>query len=298
MTSINKPAAQWTDEELLAWSRGEASPSGQASNRTVAKECVARFGFDATDDIDTIKALVIAKFVVAADEKELADEAPSDEPAPEGGDNADEANDDVEELESADDQTPPVNEVPSPVAEAPTAPVAPTPAPAPVVEPESTGEPEMPDENVLVKPTPVVYKQADMSREIIENNLASYAKAMAPNAPTSVTEGATKQLLLFRTFQVVLRTTGTDFFKNMDLLLGFIAANRTTLFTEARAFRHMNVVRLPANERKNFERLLNLFIGTAARDTRGMALRQVDLTRTVEGLDAETQQRLVEYYSV
>lgn len=289
MTSINKPAAQWTDAELLAWARGEASPSGQASNRTVAKECVTRFGFEATDDIDTIKAYVIAKFVAAADAEaegegvdesadelsdELGDEPPADEP---------DANEGVGEAA----------ETTAPAAPAP----QPTPAPeAPVV--EESGEPEMPDEVVLVKPTPALLSQANMSREIIENNLASYAKSMAPNVPVSQEQAATKQLMLYRTFQIVLRATGQDFFKNMDLLLAFINAHRQTLFTEARAYREMETVRLPANERKNFERLLNLFIGTAAKETRAMALRQVDLPRTLQGLDADMQQRVTEYYSI
>lgn len=296
MTSINKPAAQWTDEELLTWARGEAAPSGQASNRTVAKECVARFGFEATDDIDTIKAFVIAKFVVA-------DETPNDqtgeEPTLEGNDDAEGDSEETQTPEPETVQAAPVDEAPAPAPEAPVAPapapVAPTPAPQESVE---SGEPEMPDEVVLVKHTPVIPKQADMSREIIENNLASYAKTMAPNVPVSAEQAATKQLSLYRTFQIVLRSTGGDFFKNMDLLLGFIAANRTTLFTEARAFRSMDQVRLPANERKNFERLLNLFIGTAARDTRVLALKQVDLTRSLVGLDADTQQRVTEYYSI
>ena len=84
----------------------------------------------------------------------------------------------------------------------------------------------------------------------------------------------------------------------VNLLLDFIAAHRQTLFAEIRAFRSMDIVRLPANERKNFERLLNLFIGTAVRETRALALKQVDLARTVEGLDAGAQQRVIEFYSI
>ena len=156
----------------------------------------------------------------------------------------------------------------------------------------------MPEENVLVKPTPVTFNQANMSREIIENNLADYAKTMAPNVPTSAETAATKQLMLYRTIQIVLRSTGGDFTQNLNLLLDFIAAHRQTLFAEIRAFRSMDIVRLPANERKNFERLLNLFIGTAVRETRALALKQVDLARTVEGLDAGAQQRVIEFYSI
>lgn len=286
MTSINKPAAQWTDEELLAWARGEASPSGQASNRTVSRECIARFGFENTDDIDSVKAFVIAKFVVAADaegdpaEDEIPD-APSDETGDEQPGNESES-----------------QEAPATGAET-TAPVAPaTAAPEAPAADEESGEPEMPEENVLVKPTPVTFNQANMSREIIENNLADYAKTMAPNVPTSAETAATKQLMLYRTIQIVLRSTGADFTQNLNLLLDFIAAHRQTLFAEIRAFRSMDIVRLPANERKNFERLLNLFIGTAVRETRALALKQVDLARTVEGLDAGAQQRVIEFYSI
>lgn len=287
MTSINKPAAQWTDEELLAWARGEASPSGQASNRTVSRECIARFGFENTDDIDSVKAFVIAKFVVEGDE--TTDEEPSLEPQlNEGGEGSDEAGDTTETSETT---TPVVEAAPAPVAPATTAPEAPG-------TDEESGEPEMPEENVLVKPTPVTFNQANMSREIIENNLADYAKTMAPNVPTSAETAATKQLMLYRTIQIVLRSTGGDFTQNLNLLLDFIAAHRQTLFAEIRAFRSMDIVRLPANERKNFERLLNLFIGTAVRETRALALKQVDLTRTVEGLDAGAQQRVIEFYSI
>lgn len=294
MTSINKPAGQWTDEELLSWSRGETSPSGQASNRTVTNECVSRFGFEANDDIDTIKALVIAKFATTGEvlEKDL-------EAGEEGGEDGGAIGDEVKEDEPVVGEADTSSENPPAPSEAPTAP-----APETVEETSTTqevvggDEPEMPEETFLVKHTPVIPKQADMSREIIESNLASYAKTMAPNCPVSPEQAATKQLSLYRTFQVVLRSNGTDFFKNMDLLLGFIAANRTTLFTESRAYRSMDQVRLPGNERKNFERLLNLFIGTAARDTRALALKQVDLARSMVGLDAETQQRLTEYYSV
>lgn len=287
MTSINKPAAQWTDEELLAWARGEASPSGQASNRTVSRECIARFGFENTDDIDSVKAFVIAKFVVEGDE--TTDEEPSLEPQlNEGGEGSDEAGDTTETSETT---TPVVEAAPTPVAPATAAPEAPA-------ADEESGEPEMPEENVLVKPTPVTFNQAKMSREIIENNLADYAKTMAPNVPTSAETAATKQLMLYRTIQIVLRSTGGDFTQNLNLLLDFIAAHRQTLFAESRAFRSMDIVRLPANERKNFERLLNLFIGTAVRETRALALKQVDLTRTVEGLDAGAQQRVIEFYSI
>lgn len=287
MTSINKPAAQWTDEELLAWARGEASPSGQASNRTVSRECIARFGFENTDDIDSVKAFVIAKFVVEGGE--TTDEEPSLEPQlNEGGEGSDEAGDTTETSETT---TPVVEAAPTPVAPATAAPEAPA-------ADEESGEPEMPEENVLVKPTPVTFNQAKMSREIIENNLADYAKTMAPNVPTSAETAATKQLMLYRTIQIVLRSTGGDFTQNLNLLLDFIAAHRQTLFAEIRAFRSMDIVRLPANERKNFERLLNLFIGTAVRETRALALKQVDLTRTVEGLDAGAQQRVIEFYSI
>ena len=287
MTSINKPAAQWTDEELLAWARGEASPSGQASNRTVSRECIARFGFENTDDIDSVKAFVIAKFVAEGDE--TTDEEPSLEPQlNEGGEGSDEAGDTTETSETT---TPVVEAAPTPVAPATVAPEAPA-------ADEESGEPEMPEENVLVKPTPVTFNQANMSREIIENNLADYAKTMAPNVPTSAETAATKQLMLYRTIQIVLRSTGADFTQNLNLLLDFIAAHRQTLFAEIRAFRSMDIVRLPANERKNFERLLNLFIGTAVRETRALALKQVDLARTVEGLDAGAQQRVIEFYSI
>lgn len=298
MSSINKPAADYTDEELLAWARGEVAPSGQASNRTVSKECVTRFGFEANDDIDTIKAFVIAKFAVAAQDSESSEEdLDRDQTA---GDISEEeslsTSVTLEEGETGEDGPIQIESEGTGSTEAPEE-LLETPEVTDTSD-EDDGAPEMPEDEVLVKPTPVVMDQAQMSREIIENNLSAYAKVMAPNVPVSAQEGANKQVVLYRTIQMVLRTEGADFTKNMDLLLGFIATNRETLFTEDRAYRFMQHVRLPANDRKTFERLLNLFIGTAARETRALALKQVSLPQTIEGLNSDAQQRLIEYYSV
>lgn len=295
MSSINKPATEWTDEELLGWARGELSPSGQASNRTVARECIARFGFESTDDIEAVRALVLVAFDTQTEEPESPVEESAETPEPED----DVSDEPVEEdAPATPEETPEVPEVPeeTPVPETPVQ----TPGtPESDPEPETDdGAPEMPDDEVLVKPIPLLMSQADMTREIIENNLASYAKTMAPNVQVSTQEGANKQVVLYRTFQTVLRTEGVEFTKNLDLLLKFIATNHEDLFTEERAFRFLQYIRLPASDRKTFERLLNLFIGTAARETRAMALKQVDLGRTIESLDAEAQQRLIEYYSV
>ena len=298
MSSINKQAADYTDEELLAWARGEVAPSGQASNRTVSKECVTRFGFEANDDIDTIKAFVIAKFAVAAQDSESSEEdLDRDQTA---GDISEEeslsTSVTLKEGETGEDGPIQIESEGTGSTEAPEE-LLDTPEVTDTSD-EDDGAPEMPEDEVLVKPTPVVMDQAQMSREIIENNLSAYAKVMAPNVPVSAQEGANKQVVLYRTIQMVLRTEGADFTKNMDLLLGFIAANRETLFTEDRAYRFMQHVRLPANDRKTFERLLNLFIGTAARETRALALKQVSLPQTIEGLNSDAQQRLIEYYSV
>ena len=298
MSSINKPAADYTDEELLAWARGEVAPSGQASNRTVSKECVTRFGFEANDDIDTIKAFVIAKFAVAAQDSESSEEdLDRDQTA---GDISEEeslsTSVTLKEGETGEDGPIQIESEGTGSTEAPEE-LLETPEVTDTSD-EDDGAPEMPEDEVLVKPTPVVMDQAQMSREIIENNLSAYAKVMAPNVPVSAQEGANKQVVLYRTIQMVLRTEGADFTKNMDLLLGFIATNRETLFTEDRAYRFMQHVRLPANDRKTFERLLNLFIGTAARETRALALKQVSLPQTIEGLNSDAQQRLIEYYSV
>ena len=298
MSSINKQAADYTDEELLAWARGEVAPSGQASNRTVSKECVTRFGFEANDDIDTIKAFVIAKFAVAAQDSESSEEdLDRDQTA---GDISEEeslsTSVTLKEGETGEDGPIQIESEGTGSTEAPEE-LLETPEVTDTSD-EDDGAPEMPEDEVLVKPTPVVMDQAQMSREIIENNLSAYAKVMAPNVPVSAQEGANKQVVLYRTIQMVLRTEGADFTKNMDLLLGFIATNRETLFTEDRAYRFMQHVRLPANDRKTFERLLNLFIGTAARETRALALKQVSLPQTIEGLNSDAQQRLIEYYSV
>ena len=279
--SINKkPANQWSIEELLEWAAGELKAGGQTSDRKVASHAIVQFDLEASSNIDSVKLQILDLFpetvVVLAEEPESAEVVEEPEV----------------EVEVTEEPVVEVTEEPEPevVVEVVEEPV--------VVVVDESAAPTMPEQDVVVIPTPQVFDQNVMTRDVIENNLANYLKGMGPNVQISAEEGVARQVNLYRTFQIVLRSEGADFFKNMDLLLGFIAAHRDTLFTETRAFRFFQTIRLPASDRKVFERLLNLFIGTAIRETRGAALKQVDMSRTIEGLSAAQQQRVIEYYSV
>lgn len=259
MSRINKPAGEWTEEELLGWALGEIEAGGQSSDRTIAAQCIEHFGLELIEDIDLLKAAVLELFEEAESLEEPTEEVENleEQPLPE------ETEEVVESEESTEDD-----------------------------------EPVAPEVDVIVKPTPKTFDQAEMTTEIIATNLSNYLKGMSPNVQISNEDGVTRQVLLYRTFQVVLRSEGAEFFKNLDLLLGFIAAHRNTLFSETNAFRFFQNIRLPSTDRKVFERLLNLFISTAVRETRQLALKQVDMARTVEGLSAVQQQRVIEYYSI
>lgn len=158
---------------------------------------------------------------------------------------------------------------------------------------------------IAEKMTQEVLKSAEEHQEhtkkvvsmIIEQELNTYAEKMAPNVPHSDEEGARLQVLLYRAFQKVLRTEGTDFTGEMDKLLEFVHQHRKTLFSEYNAFRHMDAVALSPNDRLSFTRLLNAFITLADPATRQITVKQVDLNKTMELFgDQRAHQRVMQYF--
>lgn len=272
---LNKQAKNWTDAELVSWAKGDLSPTGAASVRTIGVECVKRFGLEETTDTDLIKQQVLAEQPAEGGEDTplaVVVEPPADET--EG-----------EAVVTEGENTPP-----APVVEPPV-----------VVEPEVIEDPVPVVLEVILPPAVIVTQvsQLDMKMGIIEQNLATYASVMAINSPVTAEDGAMQQTLLYGTIKQVLGLTGSDFTNQFTRLLDFVAAHRNTMFSERYAYRFFEQVRVNQHERKNFERILNLLIATSVPGTRQMGLRQIDLQRTLEGIhNGDVQQRITEYYQV
>lgn len=137
----------------------------------------------------------------------------------------------------------------------------------------------------------------DEGVEIVDEQLQEYMSRMYPGRSHQGNEGATLQVKLYRTIQMVLRMEGRRFISAFKLLLNTVNDNRDTVFHERYAYRYFDSLTLTNPERRNFERILNLLMTTCDPKTRSKAVQQVDVDLTMEGFrNPEMHQRVVEFY--
>lgn len=252
---INKSADQWTNEELIAWAKGEAKTGSTVSDNSVAEEAVARFEltFEGEVTIDAVKARIV-------------------------------------ELTPVEGEEGPVGETPT---EEPTE--TPTEAPTQMVEENLEKEAVVAPAEVPAAP---VVKSVSTTMEVIQNNLNNYLTYMAPGRSHSGNEGVINQVGLYRTIQTILRLKGNDFNNAYGQLLAVVNENIKGHFSERYLFRYFDRLNIPAQDQKNFERILNLIVTTANPGTRQAAIKQVDLAATLEGFrDHEMEQRVIAFYT-
>lgn len=138
-----------------------------------------------------------------------------------------------------------------------------------------------------------------MSLEFVKHNLNQYREGMGKGAAVTETIAAGYQDLLYRTIGRVTRLEGREFSDGWTMILDFVHANRTTMFDERRAFRGITVLKLSDRDRKSFEQLLNLAIRTAAPATRYAEAKNTNFTVALRGLtDESARQRILSYYQI
>lgn len=129
------------------------------------------------------------------------------------------------------------------------------------------------------------------------NQLRVYAEQMAVGRPITVEEGTLQQANLWNTIKWVLKLEGAEFVRCYAKLLEFVLENRRGIFSERYAYRFFDSLRMATNERKNFERIMNLILTTCDPRTRALSLKQVDMRTTLGGLvDPLMQQRIAGFY--
>lgn len=130
--------------------------------------------------------------------------------------------------------------------------------------------------------------------------LTTYIQAVAPRKPVTTEELVRAQTSLYRVIsQVINGLEGEDFTGAWGYLLQMAHAHRKGVFSEIYLFRGFEDIVLPEAERKAFQRLLNLIKLTADPKSRQIALKQVDITKTLElGLTEPGRQRVLGFYNL
>lgn len=245
MNMIEMSPEEWTNEEFLAWARGEAVAAEPMTDEDVALAASEHYEFEVSSDINAVKATVIAQF----ETETSVEEEPVVEPEP-------------------------------------------TPEPVMPPEPEPSAEPEETVEEAVVQ------EETRTPREImVQDGLDAYINGMKPGRSHQPNEGVTLQTQFYRLIQNIMRMDGQDFVKFWGELLAAVNENIDGVFSERYVYRYVNMMTIPPNDRKNFERIINLLITTANPATRKAAYKQVDLEATLVGFgSAEIHQRVAAFY--
>lgn len=140
---------------------------------------------------------------------------------------------------------------------------------------------------------------ATMAEIVIQHNLETYAREMAPGKPVTDQQAATYQQLLYSTLNRILKMEGTEFVEHWTMLLDFVHTRRATLFHELRAYRGVSSLTLSARDCRNFEQMMNLLLKTCDPSVRYASSSVLNYDVVLgEIASEEVRQKLLAYYRI
>lgn len=134
---------------------------------------------------------------------------------------------------------------------------------------------------------------------VIQHNLETYAREMAPGKPVTDQQAASYQQLLYTTLNRILKMEAAEFVENWTMVLDFVHARRATLFHEMRAFRGVSALTLSARDCRNFEQMMNLLLKTSDPAVRYASTAVLNYDVVLGEIPSEEiRQKLLAYYRI
>ena len=140
-------------------------------------------------------------------------------------------------------------------------------------------------------------EKASVLGKINFSNVLDYIKNMAPRKPISTDEGIRHQVALYRSLTTVINNLDSDFNLVYGSILQLFNEHKDGAFHETRVFRFMDNITLPDNDRKSFQRLLNLVKLTADPKGRELTLKQINLDSALEFISENGRQKIMKFYN-
>jgi hypothetical protein len=174
-----------------------------------------------------------------------------------------------------------------------------------VVTPVVEVPPAAPAKVEVVTPAPVVevtvanpMDGVSLVGKMAYQNILDYVINMAPKNPIQIDEGCRHQTRLYSSIMSIINNLDADFNKAFGALLKLIHEQKDGVFHEIQIFRFMDHIALPLDDRKAFQRIINLLKLTADPKGRALALKQVSLKNSLEfGVNESGRQRLMAFYN-
>jgi hypothetical protein len=275
--------------------------SGDAGNGESGSDSEGTEGAGDSDAGSDAEALAALAALSTAGQGDGATDEGTDGNEDQGGDSdADTDGGDVTEATDEPGDDVQINDAPA-ATEAPVQGNAASVADAPNDTPVAAPHARIPSVTLNPIPTKVDIKvqQDNLKLTIIASQLQDYATNMHPSKAMNAVDGKANQTALWRTIEMILKLEGPEFIKGFTMLLDWFSENRQGALNERYIYRYFADLTIPNNDRKNFNRILNLLVATADPATRRLGLEQADLTATLSGFrDGAIQQRVTEFYSL
>lgn len=129
--------------------------------------------------------------------------------------------------------------------------------------------------------------------------IKEYMVNMGPGKTMTIDEGSRNQVVLFRAIRSAIEFTGADFQLTFVTILRLFDEFRDDVFHERYVFRFMDNVTLSYDERRAFERIVNLIKVAAPVAGRKEALRQINFQKTLHyTFTEEGRQRVLSFFSI
>ena len=130
--------------------------------------------------------------------------------------------------------------------------------------------------------------------------LLAYMVAMAPRKPITEVDGARYQVQLYRLLTTVINRLEDDFTPVFTAILRMFDEHSNGVFKETSVFRFIPQLTLAEPDRRQFLALLNMLKVLAPVKGRQIAIKQVDMTRTLGGkaISEVGRQRVLAYFGL
>lgn len=142
-------------------------------------------------------------------------------------------------------------------------------------------------------------KDVPAAHQIEINRIKQYVLEMDPLRPIDGVKGAAAQAAFYRMVQGIINRQEKYFTQLFTALLKIIKANAKGVFHEYNRHRFMEEVALSASDRQALLNLTTLLCLVADPKGRAVAIRTIDVTKSLEnGLTAQGVQRVMDYLNV
>lgn len=134
----------------------------------------------------------------------------------------------------------------------------------------------------------------------VEDRLNTYIEKMGPGVRITETDGAFQQQQLWNgVINFLLQQPPQVFMAGWQLFLGKVLEHRKGCFSPMYINRFRENLKLPLDQRRNFERLVHLAYTTCDPKARVLSMKQIDMKQILATLPREDmRQKIIAFYAL